>query len=124
MKNFNQIKKGGFKLEPCIYAKTIKEIECYLYYKKQIAEILEKESKGLATDRDLSKRAMMQYYVKVIDSAEKYIPLDYRAAIKEHLIEGSGYEYLERKYYVTTSSMKRYTQAFVWAVSKELGEDF
>ena len=124
MKSYYQISKGGFKLKPPVYAKTVKEIACYRYFEETVKKINQKELQEKLTEKDIYKRATAKLYIKTIEKALNCIPVKYQKAIFEHLVDRSEYTYLEQKYFVSASTMKRYTQLFVWKVATELDEDF
>lgn len=108
MKNYYQQKKGGWKLDPVIYAKTVAQIRCYRIYRGQ-AEV------GLGSDA--------WKYVQIIDQAlVDYVPEAYRMAVFSHVVDRATYNDLEEQHFISTSTMKRYTQVFIWGVAKGLGE--
>ncbi len=115
MKNYYQQKKTGCKLEPVIYAKTVKLIRCYRHFQKVVSSDEAKTKSGQLAGR----------YIRTIDLAlQRYVPEQYRDAVFAHLVDGVQYMRLEEKHYVSTSTMKRYVQVCVWGVAEELGESF
>lgn len=150
MKNYYQQKKDGWKLEPVIYAKTVKQIQCYRFFQKILAEEVF-TADGLAGDRPAEKsfvqetqaeavcvqetrasetiepagRQVAERYVRAVDRAlEHYVPDTYRDAVFAHMVDGKKYTELEETCFVSASTLKRYVQAFVWGVAEELGENF
>ena len=133
MKNYYQQKKGGWSLEPVIYAKTVKQIRCYRFFRR----ILEAEDAGAASEGadavsegacaalNSAEIAAARQYVDAIDQAlERYVPSEYREAVFAHMVDGAEYLDLEERFFVSASTMKRYAQVFVWGVATELGETF
>lgn len=113
--------KEKWKLDPHVYKLTIHRIKSYEHYKKVIKELTEKEKVTSLSERELREKGFSKMYVEAIDTAiEKYIIPEFREAVKEHVICGANYDYLEQKYFLTKSSMKRWTQRFIWAVDQEL----
>ena len=49
---------------------------------------------------------------------------EYRLAIFNHIVEGREYKELEQEYGISISTMKRWTQRFVYGVATELGENY
>lgn len=124
MKNYYQQKKGGWNLEPVIYAKTVKEIRCYHFFREMIDRISMK-SPEMITEKDILDRMVAQRYVEAVDNGLRYfVPEEYRKAVFEHFAEETEYEELEEKYFLSAAAMKRYAQVFVWGVAEELGENF
>ena len=124
MKNYYQQKKGGWCLEPVIYAKTVKQIRCYRFFQQMIRDYAaagpEERSK-----MDLQDVMIAEAYVNAIDQGlQSYVPAEYREAVFAHLVDGEEYIDLEDRFFVSASTMKRYVQVFVWGVAKELGENF
>ena len=123
MKNYYQQKKGGWRLEPVIYAKTVKQIGCYRFFCRKIEEF-EGCSPEKRTESALADKVVAEHYVRAIERGLKlYVPEEYRNAVFEHLVDGMEYIELEEKYYLSASTMKRYVQVFVWGVAEELGEN-
>lgn len=140
MKNYYQQKKGGWSLEPVIYAKTVKQIRCYRFFRR----ILEAEDAGAASEGadaasqfasaevegagaalNSAEIAAARQYVDAIEQAlELYVPSEYREAVFAHMVDGAEYLDLEERFFVSASTMKRYAQVFVWGVATELGETF
>lgn len=124
MKNYYQQKKGGWTLEPVIYAKTVKQIRCYRFFQ----ELVENLTEGSPTRQDESRMAdklVAQQYLTAIDRGlQRYVPAQYREAVFAHMVDGTEYTELEEKYFVSSSTLKRYAQVFVWGVAEELGENF
>ena len=122
MKSYYQPKE--YKLDKRIYSLTIKRIQSYGFYKDNIKRLSEKAKTAGLSEKELREKGFSQIYVEAIDTALKNYVLDeFQKAIKEHVIYGASYEYLERKYFLTKPSLKRWTRKFVWAVAQEL-EDF
>ncbi|MBQ9060164.1 MAG: hypothetical protein IJ128_03380 [Firmicutes bacterium] len=119
MKNYYQQKKGGWKLEPVIYAKTVKQIQCYRFFQK----ILEKEKQ--VSGAVVAENPVAAKYVRAVDRGlERFVPEAYREAVFAHMVDGRSYADLEEACFVSASTLKRYVQAFVWGVAEELGENF
>lgn len=124
MKNYYQQKKGGWTLEPVIYAKTVKQIRCYRFFRK-IVEQYETTSPERRTESALMDKVVAEQYLNAIDQGLlRYVPEDYRAPVFAHMVDGAEYLDLEERYYLSASTMKRYVQVFVWGVAEELGENF
>ena len=146
MKNYYQQKKGGWKLDPVIYAKTVAQIRCYRIYRRQAeAEIASDAGYGMTLresgnagpdtihtgpdtihtgpDTIYSSRSAAAQYVQIIDQAlVDYVPEAYRMAVFSHVVDRATYNDLEEQHFISTSTMKRYTQVFIWGVAKGLGE--
>ena len=135
MKNYYQQKKGGWKLDPVIYAKTVAQIRCYRIYRRQAeAEIASDAGYGMTLresgsagpdtihtgpDTIYSSRSAAAQYVRIIDQAlVDYVPEAYRMAVFSHVVDRATYNDLEEQHFISTSTMKRYTQVFIWGVAK------
>ena len=124
MKNYYQQKKGGWSLEPVIYAKTVKQIQCYRFF-EQIVQRYESASPDRRTEDWMTDKMMAEQYLEAIDlGLQHYVPAQYREPVFSHLVDGAEYLNLEEQYFVSASTLKRYVQAFVWGVAAELGENF
>lgn len=126
MKSYYQVSKGGYTLKDCIYRKTIGIIGCYRHFEDVIKQIDEKEASGEIDEIDYTKRGKAKYYIKIIDKIAftNTLPGEYQNAVFEHLVDKAEYKYLEKKYFLSTPAMKKYTQIFVYFVAKELREEF
>ena len=148
MKNYYQQKKGGWRLEPVIYAKTVKQIGCYRFFQNLIQSYDAESSAAKDFNHDAAssaakdtshdaappqeqtetahlERMAAEQYVRAIDQAlQLYVPAEYRNAVFAHLVDGAEYTELEERYFLSASTMKRYVQVFVWGVAEELGENF
>ncbi len=124
MKNYYQQKKGGWCLEPVIYAKTVKQIRCYRFFQQMIRDYAEAGMEE-RSKMDLQDVMIAEAYVNAIDQGlQSYVPSEYREAVFAHLVDGEEYIDLEDRFFISSSTMKRYVQVFVWGVAKELGENF
>lgn len=124
MKNYYQQKKGGWSLEPVIYAKTIKQIRCYRFFQSIIKEY-EAMSPERRTERSMLDKIVAERYMQAIEEGlRRYVPAEYRPAVFAHLVDDVEYTILEEKHFVSASTLKRYVQVFVWGVAEELGENF
>ena len=124
MKNYYQQKKGGWNLEPVIYAKTVKQIGCYRFF-QQIVKDYESASPERRKESWVMDKVVAEQYLEAIDHGlERYVPAQYRDAVFAHLVDGREYSDLEEQYFVSASTLKRYVQVFVWGVAEELGENF
>lgn len=122
MKDYYQRKKTGYKLPKTVYAKTVKTIQTYDYYQDVINKVNNK-SVNKITQKDIDNRNVAEYYINVIDHALiTNVHKDYQKPIFDHLVRAAKYIELEELYHFTTSTMKRWTQRFVYGVAKELGE--
>lgn len=122
MKDYYQYQNNGYKLPKEIYAKTVKTIRAYGYYKGVINAI---ENKSEIREKDMNNKVTAEMYVSCIEAAlEKYVAREFRGAAFDHVARGIEYPELEMIYYLTTSSMKRWVQRFVYGVAVELGEDY
>jgi len=126
MKSYYQVSKGGYTLKDCIYRKTTNLISCYRHLEDVIRQIDDKESSGKIGEIEYTKRGKAKYYIKIIDKVAftNMLPVEYQKAIFEHLVDKAEYKYLEKKYFLSTPAMKKYTQIFVYLVAKELREEF
>jgi len=124
MKSYYQQRKGGFKLHQRVYEKTIKDIQLYYLCQSKI-NLLEEKSDLKITQNDVDNAVISAKYKNAIDVAlEKYVIKEYRDAVFEHIVNRTEYSVLEEIYYLSTPSMKKWVQRFVYGVAKELGEDF
>lgn len=123
MKQYYQTKKGGWTLEPVIYAKTIKQIQCYHFF-QDVVETVSMMSPAKIRKRDIANKLVAKRYIRAIEDGLLYIPEEYREAVFLHIVDHVEYEVLESRFYVTARSLKRYVQVFVWGVAEELGENF
>lgn len=124
MKNYYQQQKGGFKLNPKVYAKIRKEIECYRFWEEKINQ---RESKSILNipKKEFDNMILAKAKIDIIDKALiNYVPEDYRKAVFEHTVDNAEYIDLEDKYHFTTPTIKRYVQRFTYGVAKLLGEDY
>ena len=138
MKSYYQQKKGGWTLEPVIYAKTVKQIRCYRFFRRILdeggetggeeagLEVARKAdgapAQGLSSQPDL---ATARRYVEAVDlGLKRYVPEVYRKAVFAHVVDGVEYTDLEETSFASASTLKRYAQVFVWGVAEELGEIF
>ena len=141
MKNYYQQKKGGWKLDPAIYARTVSLIRCYRIYCQQADAGIAGDAgvawdagtagdagngeKDLTHSRRTAHRTAVQDYVRIIDQAlADYVPEAYRAAVFSHVVDRTTYNELEERYFISASTMKRYSQVFIWGVARGLGEIF
>lgn len=124
MKSYYQQKKHGFLLEKNIYAKTVKEIQCYNTYQRIISDCKNKSPINL-TKNDLNNKAVAEKYVKIFEEAlYKWVDESYRKAVFDYIIHGTCLDELEEKYYLSKSMIKRWVQVYIFGVATELGEDF
>lgn len=128
MKSYYQQKKGGWTLEPVIYAKTVKQIRCYRFFRRILDEGGETggaeaaPAQGSSSQPDL---ATARRYVEAVDlGLKRYVPEVYRKAVFAHMVDGVEYTDLEETSFASASTLKRYAQVFVWGVAEELGEIF
>ena len=125
MKNYYQQKKGGWKLDPAIYARTVSLIRCYRIYCQQADAGTAGDAGTAEKDPTHSRRTAVQDYVQIIDQAlADYVPEAYRAAVFSHVVDRTTYNELEERYFISASTMKRYSQVFIWGVARGLGEIF
>ena len=125
MKNYYQQKKGGWKLDPAIYARTVSLIRCYRIYCQQADAGIAGDAGTAEKDPTHSRRTAVQDYVRIIDQAlADYVPEAYRAAVFSHVVDRTTYNELEERYFISASTMKRYSQVFIWGVARGLGEIF
>lgn len=115
MKNFYQQKKGGWRLEPVIYAKTLKQIRCYRYFQRMLLE-------GSCPPSSLDN--LRRYMSAVEQSLTSYVPEAYRLAVFAHLVDDMDYHFIEEHFFVSIPTLKRYTQVFIWGVAECLGENY
>lgn len=121
MKDFYQYNTlRGYRLNNDLYRKMRYTIHLYSYYMSVVNGIDEKSYIG---ENDADNRINAAYHIKVIEEALKeYVREDYRDAVFEHTVRDKEYEYLCRKYAVSESTLKRYTQMFTYGVAVKLGE--
>ena len=115
-------------LEPVIYAKTVKQIRCYRFFRRILDEGSETDgaeaapAQGSFSQPDL---ATARRYVEAVDlGLKRYVPEVYRKAVFAHMVDGVEYTDLEETSFASASTLKRYAQVFVWGVAEELGENF
>lgn len=124
MKSYYQQKKNGFLLDENIYAKTVREIQCYNTYKKIVNDINNKSPLDI-TENDVLNKTLAEKYIEIFEAALlKWVDEDYRKCVFEHIVNKVIYEELEEYYFVSISCMKRWVQVYVYGVAVELGEDF
>ena len=128
MKSYYQQKKGGWTLEPVIYAKTVKQIRCYRFFRRILDEGRETDGAEAAPAQGSSSQpdlATARRYVEAVDlGLKRYVPEVYRKAVFAHMVDGVEYTDLEETSFASASTLKRYAQVFVWGVAEELGEIF
>ena len=128
MKSYYQQKKGGWTLEPVIYAKTVKQIRCYRFFRRILDEGSETDGAEAAPAQGSSSQpdlATARRYVEAVDlGLKRYVPEVYRKAVFAHMVDGVEYTDLEETSFASASTLKRYAQVFVWGVAEELGEIF
>lgn len=124
MKDYYQRKKSEYKLPKPIYAKIVKTIQSYDFY-KCVVDAVNSRSETLVHEFDSVNRATAEYYIENIDDAlENCVNEEYRNAVFEHTARNVAYDLLEKKYGISASTMKRWVQRFVYGVAVNLGEDF
>jgi len=123
MKQYYQSRNSEWKLEPVIYAKTVKQIQCYRFF-QDIVRTVSAMSPAKIRKRDITNKLVAQRYIKAIEDGLLYIPKEYREAVFLHAVDQVEYKTLERRFYLTERSIKRYVQVYVWGVAEELGENF
>lgn len=124
MKDYYQYKTLGFRLPHNIYQKTRKTIMCYSYY-LSVVNSVENKSDTEKTERDIENMIIAKQHIEAIDRAlNGYVPKEYMPAVFEHAAYGAEYEFLEIKYGISRSTLKRWTQTFTYGVAIELGEAF
>lgn len=124
MKNYYQQKKNGFILDDNIYAKTVREIQCYNVYKKIINDVSNKSEIDI-TEKDIINKALAEKYIEIFnETLIKWVDEDYRECVFEHVVNRVIYETLEEHYVFSISCMKRWVQVYIYGVAVELGEDF
>jgi hypothetical protein len=122
MKNYYQY-KNDFCLPKPIYRKTVKTVQCYDFY-KSIANTYSVNS-TCGTEKLTVNRMQAQHYVTAVDEALKnYVVEEYREAVFAHLLHRKKYADLEFEYGISTSTMKRWVQKFVYGVATYLGDNF
>lgn len=124
MKSYYQQKKNGFLLDDNIYAKTVREIQCYNTYKKIVRDINNKSPIDI-TENDVINKSLAEKYIEIFDNTlVKWVDEDYRECVFNHVVNKIIYEELEEEYYLSISCIKRWVQVYVYGVAVELGEDF
>ena len=111
-----------------IYAKTVKQIRCYRFFRRILDEGSETDGAEAAPAQGLSSQpdlATARRYVEAVDlGLKRYVPEVYRKAVFAHMVDGVEYTDLEETSFASASTLKRYAQVFVWGVAEELGEIF
>lgn len=124
MKSYYQYKNNGYTLPKPIYAKMVKTVRAYEFY-KGVVNSVDNKSEIDITEEDISSKALAENYIASIDRALKaYVISDLREPVFRHVAYSEDYIYLEEKYHRSRSVMKRWTQRFVYGVAIELGENF
>jgi len=124
MKNYYQSQKSAYKLPKPIYAKIVKTIQSYDFY-RCVIDTVDSRSETSVGEIDAVNKATAAYYIENIDRAlESCVHEEYRNAVFEHTAREVEYSLLEEQYGISVSTMKRWTQRFVYGVAVNLGEDF
>ena len=130
MKNYNQVKGGGYVLPPPIYRKMVNTIRAYNFYQSlsnepdEDGEINKSLNCG-KVEKIAVNAAMGDYYINAIHSAlNNYVAYEYREAVLANLTEDIPYYDLEEEYGISVSTLKRWNQRFVYGVATELGENY
>ena len=124
MKDYYQSTRSAYKLPKPIYAKIVKTIQSYDFY-RCVVEAVNGLSEATVRELDSVNRATAEYYIENIDDAlENCVNEEYRNAVFEHTAREVPYSDLEEIYGISISTMKRWTQRFVYGVAVNLGEDF
>ena len=125
MKSYYQRKNGGYLLPHEIYKKTWNTIECYDFYQRVLFSLEQGSKENLDPEWASINKATAEYYIKTIDNAlNEYIPADLRQEIFEHVVYGKTYRDISKKVHMSPSSLKRWTQIFIFGVAEHLGDNF
>lgn len=130
MKNYYQQKGMGFVLPQPIYRKTVNTIRAYNFYQSLSNQIDEDGEINKSLDKGKVERlavnaAMADFFINAIHEALKaFVAEEYREAVLIHLADDVPYCELEEKYGISISTLKRWTQRFVYGVATELGENY
>ncbi|MCB6993610.1 hypothetical protein LI177_08965 [bacterium 210820-DFI.6.37] len=125
MKNYYQRKRNGYFLPHEIYKKTWNTIECYAFYKRVLIDQEWSSDVFLEPEWTAVNKATADYYIRNIDAALKeYIPEELRQGIFEHVVYGKTYQEISKEVHLSPSSLKQWTQIFVYGVAEHLGDDF
>ena len=130
MKNYYQIKGMGYVLPKPIYRKTVNTIRAYNFYRSLSNQADEDGELNKSLDRCKVERvevnaAMADFFINAIHEALRdYVVAEYREAVLVHLTEGRTYGDLEEKFGISVSTLKRWTQRFVYGVATVLGENY
>lgn len=125
MKEYYQNKSHGYRLPYPIYKKMIKTIEAYEFYREIEKQGKSTEKSVMNPEKAAANVASAGMYVAAIEQAlTSYVREEYRPAIFNHIVEGREYKELEQEYGISISTMKRWTQRFVYGVATELGENY
>lgn len=109
MKAYYQSKKSTYRLPPPIYQKMVKTVEAYDFYKQLPPGSVPEAGRVLqAVDHALAV----------------WVQEEYRQAVFLHVAQREPYFRLEKDYGISVSTLKRWTQKFVYGVARELGEDY
>ena len=127
MKCYYQRKNSGFLLPKPIYKKTRNTIACYDFYKDIVrgVQLQEQEAVPQNPERAAINKATAEYYVDAIDTAlREYVREDLQEGIFEHVARGKPYVELEESLFYSASTLKLWTQIFVYGVATILGDNF
>ena len=123
MKDYYQYRNlKGYTLHDALYRKTRQTVRCYHYYMSVINDV-DNKSDIIKTENDIENRMVAEQNIKAIEEAlYEYVKEEYRQAVFEHVAFDAEYKYLQRKYYISEGTLKRYTQMFIYGVAVKLGD--
>lgn len=125
MKSYYQRKNGGYLLPHEIYKKTWNTIECYDFYQRVLCSLDQRSEENLDPEWTSLNKVTAGYYIDMIDSAlNEYIPEELRQEILEHVVYGKTYREISKTVHMSPSSLKRWTQIFIFGVAEHLGDNF
>ena len=123
-KDYYQSTNGGFRLEPSTYRLMSWQARGYPAYVQKLEE-LENKNPYKITPQDIADKADLEKAIMILESSiEKYVEEPCREAVKEHSWYAVVYVDLEDKYFLTTATMKRAVQKYIWGLAQEFGKDF
>jgi len=115
MSRLDQRKLKGYYIEPCEYRAARAQIERLSYLEEQIS-IIEAESERITNPKRIDDMVDMQRKVDLIyEALEQYVPFeDYREPVLRHIAGREQLLPLEDEFYISTSTISRWSHMFVW----------
>ena len=121
LKDYYQ-KRGSFLLPEKIYRKVRAEIAAYPEYTQAVRNY-EGLSENKIKEKNTVDKVVADYYISNIINALNSIPEQFRDPVFEHCALGVDYLDLEDKYFISTGTMKRYVQMYVFGYATLTGDN-